>query len=128
MSITVEWDNEAKTAIRFDIHAGSGWEAFDRAVALGNQMMTGVEHVVDVIINPDEEAPPPPGAMARFKQAQASSPYNRGLIVIVGANLLARLLVTTFSRIYPSLGEEVRFASSLEDARDILARRQRASV
>jgi hypothetical protein len=124
VTITIEWDNDARTAIRFDIGRGDDWDSFEAAIAKGHAMMAGVPHTVDVIIDTEDGASPPPGAIPRFRRVQEDGPANRGLTTIVGAGLFPRLLVSTFNRIYKNRDEEVLFANTLAEARLVLARKR----
>jgi hypothetical protein len=119
----VSWDNEARTALRFDVQAGCEWSDFWEAVHEAYRLMGGVDHQVDLIIHPAPGAAPPVRALANFKMAQDSHPANQGMLAIVGAGMYAEVLVNTFARIYKRLGEEIVFVSSLDKARAALAAR-----
>ena len=86
-------------------------------------MMDSVTWQVDLIINPELGATPPVRALMNFKDAEASSPPNRGRLLIVGAGPYAQLLFNTFTRIYKNLSTKMVFTASLEAARAEVAAR-----
>ena len=113
-----------QTAIRFDVKAGCDWIEFWEAVHEAYRMMRSVTWQVDLIINPEPGATPPVRALMNFKDAEESSPPNRGRLLIVGAGQYAQLLFNTFTRIYKNLSTKMAFTASLESARAEVAARQ----
>lgn len=120
---TICWDNPERTAIRFDVKTGCDWIEFWGAVHEAYHWMEEVDHQVDLIVYPEPGATPPVRAMMHFKDAQESSPLNRGRLVIVGADAFATLLFNTFTRVYRRLGEDMLFVLTLDNARAALAAR-----
>jgi len=122
-NVLVSWDNEAQTAIRFDLMAGCDWIEFWEAMHEAYRLMESVEHQVDLIINPAPGATPPMRALMNFKRAQESAPANQGRVIIVGVGMYGELLFNTFTRIYSRLAETLTLTSTLEKARAALAER-----
>ncbi len=125
MPIQVVWDNESKTVIRFDFSKQWDWEEFWTAVRQSDTMMTAMPYRVDLIANFEGSASPPLGALGQFKRAIQEMAPSRSIVLIVPGSLLIDLLTSTFMRIYPTLGRNLTVASSVEEARQILAERSR---
>jgi hypothetical protein len=49
------------------------------------------------------------------------APQNRGTTVIVGGSMFINNLVSIFSKIYKPLGQRLRLAATLDEARDLLS-------
>ncbi len=127
MGIEVLWDNEEKTIIRYDYGKDWSWDDFWTAVETSNAMVRTVSHTVDFIANFEGGTPPPLGAFSKFKRAQEISPPNVGIIAIAGGSSFINALVSTFSRIYKQLGQRLIMTSTLSEAREKLAERQKAA-
>jgi hypothetical protein len=129
MGVTVQWDDDAKTVIRYDFEGDWDWTEFGVKAQEAFAMTRSVEHKVDTISNFKPGAKVPQDAFFQFRRAMTKAPKNRGITVIVGATLFIRTLVTVFSRIYKQLGERLQLADSLEQAQTILQeRREREAV
>ena len=120
MTITVQWDNDDKTVIRYDFTGYWNWAEFRKQAQTAFAMTRSVEHQVDTISNFLPGTHIPKDAFIHFRRVMTDAPPNRGVNVIVGASQFIRALVTIFSRIYTQLGKRLMLADSLEAARDIL--------
>ncbi len=129
MSIDGSWDNDEKPIIRYDYGQGWTWDEFKQATATSDEMVSSVTHTVDFITDFSSGSAPPMGALGKFKSAQENSPENVGAIVIVGGSMFVNTLVSTFSRIYRAMGEQLMVASTVDESREkIAARRSDARV
>jgi len=128
MGITVQWDNDEQTVIRYDFTNNWNWVEFQERVKEVFAMTASVDHTVDTISNFLPGANIPKDAFFQFRRAMVNAPKNRGITVIVGASLLIQTLVKVFSRIYTSLGERLILADSLEQARTALDERRKQAV
>ncbi len=122
--VTVSWDDEAKIAIRFEVHAGCVWGDFWEGVQAAYRMMGEVSHTVDLFILPDPGATPPVRALANFRNAQERQPDNFGIVALIGGGMYAELLFSAFSKVYRHLSNDMIFVASLEKARAELAQRR----
>ena len=126
MGITVVWDNEEKTAIRYDFQGEWSWEDF-RAATMQSGAMTGeVDHPVDLIANMLESAPLPDGAMFQFNRALRNAPRGRGMFVIVAGDSWMKALSTVLDR--AGGGGRFALASTMSEAREKVARRRAQTV
>lgn len=123
MGIEVLWDNEAKTIIRYIYAPDWTWQDFEQAAETSTSMAGTVTHSVGIIADFSQGAPPPMGALAKFKRAQETAPPNLSGIAIVGGGVFINTLVNAFSRVYRRLGENLIVTGSLDDARTRLSDR-----
>lgn len=117
MTITVNWDNAAKTAIRYDFEGKWTWDEFRTAANEAFKMTRSVSHRVDGISNFLPGASLPSDALFHFSRAMRDAPPNRGRTVIVGGTPFINNLVWTFSKIYKPLGKRILIAPTLDEAR-----------
>jgi hypothetical protein len=120
MSITVQWDNNDKTVIRYDFTGYWTWTEFRQRAQEAFAMTRSVEYRVDTISNFLPGTHIPRDAFIHFQRIMTEAPKNRGVNVIVGASPFIRTLVTIFSRFYAQLGKRLILSDSLEAARHIL--------
>ena len=124
MGVSVSWDNDDKTALRYDFKGRWTWQEFDAATVEAFAMTGSVPHIVDSISNFEIGAALPPNALFQFRRAMSKAPPNRGITVIVGGSLFIKTMVTTFSRLNKQLGERLLIADTLNQARTLLAARR----
>ena len=117
MSVTVDWDNEDKTAIRYDFEGRWDWNDFRAATTKGFALTRSVTQRVDTISNFYPGAKLPSDALFQFNRAMKGAPANRGVTVIVGGTAFIKNLVGIFTRVHKPLGQRLLLASSLEEAR-----------
>ena len=125
MGVTVQWDNDEKTVIRYDFTGYWDWAEFREKAQEAFAMTRSVPHKVDTISNFLPGTSIPRNAIFQFRRIMTEAPENRGVNCIVGISHFIRTLVTIFSRIYTQLGERLMVADSLEHARSILEERRK---
>lgn len=121
MNIEVVWDNEEKTIARFDYGIDWTWDHFLAANKQYDEMLVSVDHPVDLIADFTEGTLPPMGAFGRFKSSQENLKKKGGVVVVVGGGLFITLLVSSFSRVYKALSENLMVAESVDEARKKIA-------
>jgi hypothetical protein len=124
MNITVSWDNDDKTIIRYDFQGQWTWDEFHKTSKEAFAMTRSVEHRVDSISNFHKGAALPPNALFQFRQAMTNAPKNRGMTVIVGGNTFIKTMVRVFSNLNKQLGERLKIADTLDEARAMLTARR----
>jgi hypothetical protein len=122
--ITVQWDNDEKTVIRYDFQGYWDWTEFREKAIEAFILTRSVDHKVDTISNFLPGTTIPRNALSQFRNIMTEAPENRGVNCIVGVSVFIRTLVNVFSRLYPQLGERIIVAASLADARAILKKRR----
>lgn len=122
MVIDVFWDNPEHTIIRQEIRGRWTSEEYTESVFLMYGMMQTVPHSVHIVVDMRQIHGSPTRMIAAAPRFNAHLPLNRGLTV--GINIPAPLvsIVRVASRIYPRLGRNVHFVSTLESAYDVIQR------
>lgn len=121
MSITVQWDNEEHTLLRWDFVETWDWDDFLAAQKASNDLIGSVPHTVHIIGDVSRSHHLPPGAIARFRTYKRNDPPNAGRVVLVGASTYIRTIVETFRGMFPKTGGNFTFANTLDEARSELA-------
>lgn len=127
MHITVDWDNENRTIIRFQFQRGWTWDNLRAAIGQADDLITSVDHPVNLVIDIREAGAIPAdfmsGATDIFASGEARA--NEGVKVVVGAGRLVRMAYDALRRLYGSKleGRPFLFASSLEEAYKLLKQR-----
>jgi len=125
MSVKVSWDKNDKKTIRYDFEGRWMWDEFYAAAENAFALTRSVEHTVDSISFFRPGAYLPPNALMHFRRAMVNAPKNRGVTVIVGGSMFIKTMVTVFSKLNRQLGERLLLADTLEQARVMLAARQK---
>ena len=120
LRITVQWDNEEHTLVRWDFIGAWDWNDFLAAQQASNDLINSVPHTVHIIGDVSRSAQLPPGAIARFRTFKRVDPENAGRVVLVGASIYIRTIVDIFRGMFPKTGGNFTFANSLEEARSEL--------
>src|SRR5258706_6344111 len=121
MGVTVSWDNEAKTTLRYDFQGQWDWGQFRTAALEAFGLTRSAPHRVDTISYFHPNASVPSNAIFQFNKAMKDAPPNRGVTIIVGSSTFIKNLVLVFSKVYKPLGKRLLIASSLEEARQQLS-------
>jgi hypothetical protein len=126
MGIQVEWDNDDKTVVRWDVSGVWTWTEFYTAQDESNRLIRSVDHTVDIIGNLLGSAGLPANTLTAYRQGLKRSAANRGVIVFVVSSTFLKAMVATFRRINKPLANKVLAASTVEEARALLVERQAA--
>lgn len=121
MGIQVVWDDEARTTIRFVFEAEWTWQDFDRAIEASRALRPDPTQRFAIIADFSHGAPPPMGALTRFKAAWDLVPYTLVAIAIVGGDAFIETLLHAFTRLYRRLAGRMVYAETLAAARQLLA-------
>ncbi len=122
MSITVTWDNEARTALRYDFAENWQWDDFKKAFRQAQQMLASVGHIVDVIADFHNSGCVPTETLARLAYVAGNRPANLGSNVIVGSPVFDTTTFTVFGNFYGDVARTYQMTHSLDRARALLAR------
>lgn len=125
MPVSVEWDNEAKNVLRYDLGGRWTWDEFFKAFNDGKDLMAEVTHVVHFIVNPLDTVSNgylPPGALTHAHNISRAAPPNAGATVLVGGGPFLKAMYTVGQRLYPRVSNQYKIVDSLETARAELAK------
>jgi hypothetical protein len=120
MVVCAAWDHAVWRVIRLTIEGQWTWDEYFAATDSIIKLMETIDSQVDFILEVRSASVPADGvryierASVYFRHPQA------GHAVIVGAQGYVRILLTVFSRVYPSAGQRLLFAPTLIDAYPVL--------
>ena len=101
--IIVEWDNVEETIIRWTFPKKWAWTEFYKAINQNTTLVTSVTHKVDMIIDMRDTNTLPSNVLTQTGISMQTSPFNIGLIVVVGVHPLIRATFNNFRRINQAL-------------------------
>jgi hypothetical protein len=119
MKINVSWDNDAKTILHYKFAAGWSWNDLREIFNEGYQMLSTVDHPVDVIMDFTEAAMfAPSGAIGQARHV-ANNPRHENirLTILVGSSFVSSIF-NMMSRIAGNLSGkwDVVFVNTLDEA------------
>ncbi len=122
MNISVTWDNDKKTVIRYEYHGRWTLEDFNAAYLQAREMVSQCDHTVHFIVDVRDSTLIPSGALSRGRSVVNSPLPNEGRTVVVGANTLIRSIMDVFQKIHGRKIDQSKFilAGSIEEAYEIL--------
>jgi hypothetical protein len=120
MPIYVFWDSPEQTIVRQDLNGRWTSQEYVQSVMDMYAMMRTVPHLVHIVVDMTRTEDYPTLMIAFASRFNTQLPSNRGLTV--GINIPAYLvsIVHIATRMYPRLGRNVHFTTTLESAYDIV--------
>jgi hypothetical protein len=101
MPITVRWDDEARTIVRWVFEGKWTWDEYNQAMIESNQQVRGVEHPVDAIMDLTASNVLPTNVLSNTHAARDElQPKNIRWIYIVSHQALLKALINIFGRLY----------------------------
>ena len=121
--LNVYWDDAAETIIRLDVERDYTWDEFNAAVAEVAAIVGPKASRCDIIVQLGRASAESHGipAIQKALTALADLPENVGLVVIVVGGL-AGMLLNAAKRIDSRVAARARTASSVDKARELVAR------
>jgi hypothetical protein len=127
MGITIGWDNEEKSVMRFEYHGIWSWEEFYKNIEEANQMMDTVNHPVVSIIDMRDSPYLPPNAAVHIRNVirMSMSHNNSGISVFLKATRIIEAMIEVLRQVYPDILEQTEwlYCDTLEEAREIAQRK-----
>ena len=121
MAIRTQWDNDKKTVLRQTIEDQWTLEDLHAAMQTRRSMLTSQKRTVHIISHIEGNLCMPKGFMGELKNLAGSCPANAGVHVVVGGGAYVKGVYNTAKYLAPRLTENIRFASTLDEARVIIA-------
>lgn len=125
MAIITKWDDTNKTRVLIEFETSWSWDELDTALEATDNLLAGVPHIVDIII--DLEGSEIPKDYVKAAQKLLTHPNtdmrpNEGNRVVVGANKWMRTAYQTLAKTFSKQlnGREVLFANDLSHARGMI--------
>lgn len=127
MGITLVWENNEKTILRH-IYEGQ-WKVEDlyKAVNESRDLLMGVEHVVDLIIDMRTSGDPPSGVLPAYQYAERQKPPNQGLVVMVEPSMVMQAFNQVIGKIAPNISKDRTVVHTIEDAVALIQRHRAAT-
>jgi hypothetical protein len=127
MSISVDWDNDERTIIRWTFSDPWVWADFRVGYERSHALMESVEHTVHILADVREGTKVPVGnIMSNVRMLITRYPSNLGIHVGVSQNLLVRVMGQTVGRLLPKgIGNGVYAVETMEEAYVLFAREAR---
>jgi hypothetical protein len=123
MAVSVAWDNDEQTILRYDVKGHWTWDEFTVAFKQGLAMVAAVTHRVDFMVNPLDQKSRgylPPNTIYHVITMYRNSPPNKGLTVVIGGGSFFKTLNELNRRLYPRISARYLVVDSLEEARAAL--------
>ncbi len=129
MDVNAQWDDENKTIIRYEVKGQNwNWDDLHATIDQVKTMLDKLDYKVDVIVHVQDVVRLPRDVMLHFRRMTANRHPNRGLSVFVGDSIFAQILLETFNKVYRGPAGRVQLASSLEEARLLLAEAKNGQI
>jgi hypothetical protein len=122
MPIVVEWANPEHTVLLYRVMEQWTWDDFHDANQLSQEMLTSVDHPVDMICDFSTSQTIPPRVLSNIGRAlRQKRPAHARQIVAVGVTGLLRNLADVLRTLYPNATANVIDAHSLDHAFRLLS-------
>lgn len=114
--IAVSWYNEEKTIIRWDFDPNWTWPDVYAAIEIENELIDGVDTVVDAIVDMSKMDKTPTSAFEMVKKAMRSRHPRLGITVLFGDNVHMRMMFRTVVAVHPEVLEKKQWHLSATEA------------
>ncbi len=121
MPVFVQWDNPERTII-FIRYEQWTWDDFYDALRESASMAATANHSVDIIADLADGVVPKGGTLSHAAASLKQSDEHVRLIVLVTSNRFVQSLLDMSSRILPDIKKKYRIVSSVDLARQLIAR------
>ena len=124
MRVTVDWDDEAKTIIRYTYAEGWTWADYEVAVKAAYQLTQAVNPpMLDVIADFSGASLVPQNLIANF-QRSLNSPYTIefGVTILVTPGLFMKRMIEMYGKINKQGGSRIRLTKTIDEARQMIAK------
>jgi hypothetical protein len=129
MTVSVIWDDEAKTIQRYVYEGRWTWDELFKALDDGHRMLDEIDYKADSIVDMQRAGPMPPNALVNLKHVYkkgGSHPNYSGLTIFINAAQFIRAITMMVAEFYPEASKNIKFiyAQNLEEAYAIIHERR----
>lgn len=128
MSVTVSWYNDEKTIVLQTFGKDVVANDWREAARLSHELLTSVDHTVDIIITYTELTRLPPNLFSASKYVESLIPENQGLVVVVATQAIIGAFNELMRRLMPRVVNDTVMVNTIEDARAYIARHRRDAL
>jgi hypothetical protein len=125
MPITVQWDSDEKSVVRYTFESKWTWDEYHAAIAQAFDMVKDLPYVVNMILDFSQSTVLPSNALSHFSSSMKTPPREFDVAVVISKSGFIETLVAVFRRLSSKTGEKLVVRKSLEEARAYLATRER---
>jgi hypothetical protein len=119
--IQLDWDNPQQNIIRYTFVDPWTWDEYYATNIKRDQLFASSSQTIDIILDFTEGAQIPGQAVTHFRKAAAWDSPKRGVVVIVGVNLMLQALGHIMTSVFPQIAMKApRPAKNLEAARRLI--------
>ncbi len=119
--ILLDWDNPQRTIIRYTFEDPWTWEDYYATNIKRDQMFSSTDQVIDIILDFRLGKHIPPQAVTHFRKAASWDSPQRGVVVVIGVNVILQALANIMINVYPQAASKApRPARDLDDARRMI--------
>jgi hypothetical protein len=124
MSITVAWDDDAHTIIRYTFTSPWTWDEYRAAIDRAWELARAVDHPTDTITDMSRSHLWPENLFRHIRRSVVEIPESTQTIVLVGAGKFVELALEALRRVYGPQGSKFFTAATLDEARELIRRRR----
>jgi hypothetical protein len=125
MSVTVQWDNEDKTLVRYDFEGRWTWDEFYAAYEQGKKLTEAVPYKLFYILYPKDNTSQrylPSNFLSHAVAINRQSDPNAGLTVIVSQSPFVHGLLSVLTTVMRFAGQRYATSRTLDEARAMLVK------
>jgi hypothetical protein len=122
MPINVVWKNPEKTILVFSYVGRWDLNDFYQSNEKGNLLLDEVQYPVHLVLDVSASRTAPNGLMNAMTNTTRKLHVNTGVMIMVGLNVFARALISTYFKIYPAMYKmrPIYFASNDNEIQAII--------
>ncbi len=129
MAIDLYWDNEEETVMHCVFEKGWTWDEMFSTLDTIKKVTANRDYEIGAVIDVSDGVSVPGGSIfnldtrSKAMKMLKMSEDGKGPMVILGANGIIKTIYTAFSTLDKRAQSDVYFADTIEEAREILAKR-----
>jgi hypothetical protein len=125
MTITVDWDDAAKSTVLYKYTGRWNWDEYAAATKRGLELATSVDYVLDVIADFTDTSMMPSNAMSNLRNSWQQRVGRYHTIVLVTRSTFFDALMSVFKRINSEIANKIYVVKSIDEARTLLLERRK---
>ncbi len=127
MPISVRWENNEKTIVRWEFDGRWTWNDYYDALEQSDRLLDSIQRSADLLVNMQQTNFIANGYPAQFRRVSRFHP-KAGIAVLVITNAFIETMLRMMMRFQPQSAHRIIIARSLEKAQSILQEHQQRSV
>jgi hypothetical protein len=120
MPVSADWDNEAHTVVRVQIHDPWDTQQYSQATLQAWSLIESVDHTVDLIIDFTDAYSFPKSILSQASITNIHIHPRQGLVIGVKISPYLQAVIKTTIRVFPRLGHKLCFVQTVQDAYELI--------